>query len=97
MLFDRFDALQEQSLGDKTEGGQELRGMIRTFIEQEKLDIRVTRTTTNAALLEMIEKEMQGPGEEPEPAETGTQETPVEESAAPVAAASEETTPRRRR
>lgn len=97
MLFDRFDALQEQSLGDKTEGGQELRGMIRTFIEQEKLDIRVTRTTTNAALLEMIEKEMQGPGEEPEPAETGTQETPVEESAAPVAAVSEETTPRRRR
>lgn len=97
MLFDRFDALQEQSLGDKTEGGQELRAMIRTFIEQEKLDIRVTRTTTNAALLEMIEKEMQEPGEEPEPAETGTEETPVEESAAPHAAAPEETTPRRRR
>ena len=97
MLFDRFDALQEQSLGDKTEEGQELRGMIRTFIEQEKLDIRVTRTTTNAALLEMIEKEMQGPGEEPEPAETVTEETPVEESAATGAAASEETTPRRRR
>jgi len=49
-------------MGDKTEGGQELRGMIRTFIEQEKLDIRVTRTTTNAALLEMIEKEMQDRG-----------------------------------
>lgn len=92
MLFDRFDALQDRSLGDKTEEGQELRGMIRTFIEQEKLDIRVTRTTTNAALLEMIEKEMQGAGEEPEP-----EETPVEESAAPEAAASEEPTPRRRR
>lgn len=101
MLFDRFDALQEQSMGDKTEGGQELRGMIRTFIEQEKLDIRVTRTTTNAALLEMIEKEMQGPGEEPEPSapstDAGEPETPVEESAAPTAAASEEPTPRRRR
>lgn len=88
-------------MGDKTEGGQELRGMIRTFIEQEKLDIRVTRTTTNAALLEMIEKEMQGPGEEPEPSapstDAGEPETPVEESAAPTAAASEEPTPRRRR
>lgn len=96
MLFDRFDALQEQSLGDRTEEGQELRGMIRTFIEQEKLDIRVTRTTTNAALLEMIEKEMQGPGEEPEPAEAVTEGTPAGESA-PVAAASEEPTTRRRR
>ena len=97
MLFDRFDQLQEQSLGDKTEEGQELRGRIRAFIEQEKLGVRVTRTTTNAALLEMIEQEMQGPGEEPEPVETGTEETPAGESAAPGAEASEEPTPRRRR
>lgn len=97
MLFDRFDTLQEQSLGDKTEEGQELRTMIRTFIEQEKLGIRVTRTTTNAALLEMIEQEMHQQGEESETADAGIQETPAEESAAPVAAASEEPTPERRR
>ena len=97
MLFDRFDQLQEQSLGDKTEEGQELRTMIRTFIEQEKLGVRVTRTTTNAALLEMIEQEMQQPGEEPEPANAGPQETPVEEPAATRAEATEEPAPRRRR
>lgn len=97
MLFDRFDTLQEQSLGDKTEEGQELRTMIRTFIEQEKLGIRVTRTTTNAALLEMIEQEMHQQGEESETANTGIQETPAEESAATGAETSGETAPRRRR
>lgn len=97
MLFDRFDQLQEQSLGDKTEEGQELRTMIRTFIEQEKLGVRVTRTTTNAALLEMIEQEIQQPGEEPEPANAGTQETPAEEPAATKTEATEEPAPRRRR
>ena len=97
MLFDRFDQLQEQSLGDKTEEGQELRTMIRTFIEQEKLGVRVTRTTTNAALLEMIEQEIQQPGEEPEPANAGTQETPTEEPAATKTEATEEPAPRRRR
>ena len=59
MLFDRFEQLQAQSLGDKTEEGQELRGMIRSFVEQEKLGVRVTRTTTNQMLLDMIEQEMQ--------------------------------------
>ena len=34
-LFERFDSLQEQGLGDRTEQGQELRGLIRAYIEQE--------------------------------------------------------------
>lgn len=59
-LFIRYDELQEKGLGDKTEEGQELRGMIRSFIEQEKLPVRVTRTTTNKDLLELIEEAMQG-------------------------------------
>lgn len=54
-LFYRFDDLQEQGLGDKTEEGQELRGLIRAFIEQEKLPVRVTRSTTNSDLLDQIE------------------------------------------
>ena len=98
MLLDRFDRLQEQSLGDKTEQGQELRAMIRTFIEQEKLGIRVTRTTTNEVLLDMIENQMQKQGEEPEPqASAGTDETPAEEPAAAQEGVSEEPAPRRRR
>lgn len=59
-LFDRFDELQEQGLGDKTEEGQELRGLIRAFIEQEKLSVRVSRSTSNRDLLDLIEEEMQG-------------------------------------
>lgn len=73
-LFDMYDELQEKGLNDKTEEGQELRGKIREFIEQEKLEIRMTRTTTNAMLLDMIEDVLQGgspqneePASEPEP------------------------------
>lgn len=103
MLFDRLDQLQTQSLGDKTEEGQELRGMIRTFIEQEKLNVRVTRTTTNEKLLDLIEGEMQKPGEGVETeaeAETGEVQAPEPTQEVPAAqweATPEETTSRRRR
>jgi hypothetical protein len=55
-LFNRFDELKEQGLGDKTEEGQELRALIRSFVEQEKLPVRVTRSTTNQDLLDLIEE-----------------------------------------
>lgn len=109
MLFDRFDQLQAQSLGDKTEEGQELRGMIRTFIEQEKLSVRVTRTTTNEKLLDLIEEEMQKPGEgveaeveteteaEAETGEAQASEPIPEVPTVEVEAAPEKTTSRRRR
>lgn len=58
-LINRFDDLQDKSLSDKTEEGQELRALIRTYIEQEKLTIRVTRSTTNADLLDLIEEAVQ--------------------------------------
>lgn len=58
-LYEQFEELQQQSLGDKTEEGQELRGMIRSFIEQEKLPVRITRSTTNQMLLDMIEEALQ--------------------------------------
>lgn len=54
-LFSRFDQLKLEGLGDKSEEGQELRAKIRTYIEQEKLPVRVTRATTNGELLDMIE------------------------------------------
>lgn len=62
-LYLRYDALQEQNLGDKTEEGQELRSLIRTFIEQEKLDIRVTRSNTNGELLDTIETLLHNQGQ----------------------------------
>lgn len=55
-LFDRYDELKKLNLGDKTEEGQELRAMIRTYIEQEGLPVRVTRSTSNLDLLDMIEE-----------------------------------------
>jgi hypothetical protein len=77
-LFNRFDELKEQGLGDKTEEGQELRALIRTFIEQEKLPVRVTRSTTNQDLLDMIEEAFanapDGEGTADVPANTGREE-----------------------
>ena len=68
-LFSRYDELQDQGLGDKTEEGQELRALIRSYIEQENLPVRVTRAMTNGELLDMVEeaidKAVQA-GDEPE-------------------------------
>lgn len=60
-LLEYYDELRRQDLGDKTEEGQELRAMIRSYIEQEALSVRVTRSTSNRELLELIENEMEGP------------------------------------
>lgn len=84
MLVNKYDELHSQSLGDKTEEGQELRAQIRAFIEQEGLPVRVTRSTTNSELLDLIEEALQNteeeklnpgnePGaDEPEPEDTDT-------------------------
>ncbi len=74
-----YDELQEKGLNDKTEEGQELRGKIREFIEQEKLEIRMTRTTTNAMLLDMIEDVLQGGSPQNEEPEAESAEEPEEE------------------
>lgn len=55
MLVERYDELINQSLGDKTEEGQQLRASIMIYIEQEGLSIRVTRATTNVDILDLIE------------------------------------------
>ena len=57
-LCSRFEELKAQGLGDKTEEGQELRAMIRSFIEQERLSVRVTRSVSNDELLDLIEDAM---------------------------------------
>ena len=73
-MSDRYEELNRQSLGDRTEEGQELRSLIRAFIEQEGLTVRVTRSTSNSDLLDMIYDEIMGP--EPE---SHRNETPEEE------------------
>lgn len=89
-LFDRFDELHDQGLGDKTEEGQELRSMIRTYIEFEGLSVRVTRSTSNKDLLNLIEATLSQIPEGAEVPEDGGPE-PIEEipkEAADEAAAS---------
>lgn len=100
-LFDRFDELQEQGLGDKTEEGQELRAMIRTYIEQENLPVRVTRSTTNKDLLDLIEETLEnapdnGGAETAAPAPEPPMPEEPEETAEEAPAARAER-PRRRR
>lgn len=93
-LFNRYDELQDKGLSDKTEEGQELRGLIRQFIEQEKLSVRITRSTTNKDLLEMIEDALESdPQAEAEQVPTPTPEP----EPAPAAEPAPESTERRRR
>lgn len=82
-LSDRHGELCRLSLGDRTEEGQELRSLIRAFIEQEGLSVRVTRSTSNGELMDMIYDEMMGPEpeshepEDPEGEDTAREDEPL--------------------
>ena len=78
-LFERYEELQAEGLGDKTEEGQELRAMIRGYIDQERLPIRITRSTSNRELLDMIEHEIEGPKPEEETEAESDDEEQAEE------------------
>ena len=94
-LFDKFEDQQEQGLGDKTEEGQELRGLIRAFIEQEHLSVRITRSTSNQELLDMIEEAMQGGDKTSKDIQTKVvQETGSEEQGSEETGNEEEAKPR---
>jgi hypothetical protein len=58
-LLNRFDELNDKGLDDRTEEGQELRTLIRTYIEREGLPVRITRTTSNREILALIEETLQ--------------------------------------
>lgn len=93
-LFTRYDELQDKGLSDKTEEGQELRGLIRSFIEQEKLPVRITRSTSNQELLDLIEAALEAlPPAEQAPMET--EASPQPES--PAEQVAEAPAPERRR
>lgn len=77
-LYNRYDELADAGLSDKSEEGQELRSLIRTFIEQEKLDVRLTRHTTNKDLLDMVEEALAATPQEPEEEEKPSADTAPE-------------------
>jgi len=54
-LWNRWEALKERGVGDKSDEGQELRDAIRNFIDDNELPVRVTRGKTNEDLLVAID------------------------------------------
>ena len=93
-LSDRYEELRRQSLGDRTEEGQELRSLIRAYIEQEGLAVRVTRSTSNSELLDMIYDKIMGPEPESGDEADSGEETMQEDEPQP---AERTERPRRRR
>ena len=55
-LFTRCEELERRGASDRTTEGLELRAQIRAYIEREALPVRITRTTSNRNLLEMIDE-----------------------------------------
>ena len=50
-LWDMYEEIEKAGLDDKSEEGQNLRTSIKEFIEDNDLDVRISRTRTNADLL----------------------------------------------
>lgn len=59
-LWDIWEKLDEADINDRSEEGQELRTQIKEFIEENDLDIRVSRTKANLDLLHEIDEELKG-------------------------------------
>lgn len=57
-LWKRFDELVAAGLDDQTEEGQELRNDILVFIDDNKLNVKVSRRKTNEDILNEIEDEL---------------------------------------
>lgn len=95
-LWNEYDVIMDQDLGEKSDEYQDLREKIRQFIEDNELDVRISRTKTNQQILEEIEeaidsakktpKKVEDPEPEPEPEEEKPKRT---RSARPVAKADE--------
>lgn len=55
-MWDLYDHIEKEGLDDKSEEGQELRTMIKEYIESNKLDVRISHTKSNLDLLNTIEE-----------------------------------------
>ena len=55
-LFDEYNNIVDQDLGEKSDEYMELREKIRQFIEDNGLDVRISRTKNNHQLLEEIDQ-----------------------------------------
>jgi hypothetical protein len=58
MLWQEYDRIDAEGLTDRSEEGSNLRAMIREFIEDNELNVAISRTTPNYDLLQAIESEL---------------------------------------
>lgn len=75
-LWNEYDAIVDQDLGEKSDEYQELREKIRQFIEDNGIDVRISRSKNNQQLLEEIEEAM----DEERKAPKKVEEEPEEEA-----------------
>ena len=83
-LWADYDAIADQGLGEKSDEYQELREKIRQFIEDQELDVRISRSKNNQQLLEEIEDALDD--KERKPKKEVKEEAPAKPSRAARAA-----------
>lgn len=64
-LWAEYDAIIDQDLNEKSDEYQELREKIRQFIEDNGLDVRISRSKNNQQLLEEIDEVIDAKAKEP--------------------------------
>lgn len=78
-LWSEYDMIVDQDLNEKSDEYQELREKIRQFIEDNNIDVRISRTKTNQQILEEIEDALDSAAKTPkkEAVEEKPEEKPV--------------------
>lgn len=84
-LFKIYDQLEDAGKSDRSEEGADLRGQIRQFIEDNDLDIKISRTKTNLDVLQEIEDALGNSNETEESDEEEEAPAPARRKSAPVA------------
>lgn len=81
-LWDLYDKLCDEGLDDKSEEGQNLRTAIKEFIEDNDLDVSITRKKTNEMLLNEIQDildDENGEEKTPDTKKSAKKDEPVDE------------------
>lgn len=82
-LWTEYDAIIDQGLNEKSDEYQELREKIRQFIEDNNLDVFISRSKSNQQLLEDIDDAMSAAKVKPkQETETETKEAPARRASA---------------
>lgn len=76
-LYDEYNVIVDQDLGEKSDEYMELREKIRQFIEDNGLDVRISRTKNNHQLLEEIDQALDSQKKESKKADAEEEEKPA--------------------